>query len=322
MSFEEQLVEEINELRTNPKGYAEKVKKYIRYFTLDNYLKIPGTNTRIRTEEGVEAYKEAADYLLNFNKKINPLEPSKGLGRIALDFLNKAKEVDPEEISSIDIKSIIKTYGSFVGSLNRAMDFGGDDPEQVIINLVVCDGDPNRGNRESLLSNEYNKVGVANAKHKTYGNCSLIISCEKFNNNYDSDDYGFIGVNKKEEVVPKPKKNLESSYKKAPEPYKRAAEPKKPLETSYKKQQDTYPVPHNRPPEPKKPAESYRKKPQVVEQVNDEEDDEIPPEGVVSEKRTEKIIMERGKKKRVIKIVRIMEDGSKEIETIKENVDD
>ena len=32
MSFEEDLVNEINEFRTNPKEYAKKINKYVSYF--------------------------------------------------------------------------------------------------------------------------------------------------------------------------------------------------------------------------------------------------------------------------------------------------
>ena len=62
MSFQEQLVKEINELRTNPKEYAKKLEKYAGYFK-GKALHIPGTNVGVRTEEGAEAYKEAADFL-------------------------------------------------------------------------------------------------------------------------------------------------------------------------------------------------------------------------------------------------------------------
>ena len=316
MSFEEQLVDEINELRTTPQDYEQKVRKYIRYFA-NKTLKIPGSKAGIRTEEGAAAYEEAADYLSSFKVELKPLEPSKGLGRICVDFLEKAKRVDPEDIRSINLEGIIDNYGSFNGSLNRAMDFGGEDPEQVVMNLLVCDGDPNRGNRESLLSTDFNKIGVAFSTHPTYGFCTLIISCTRFKNTYDSDDYGFI--ESQQEARPKKetkKKVLEPQKrapepKKQPEPYKRAPEPQK-----------RAPEPYKRAPEPKKQPEPYKKKPPVVEQADDEEEEDVPPEGVVSETRTEKIIMERGKKKRVIKIVRTMEDGSKETETIKENVDD
>ena len=288
MSFEEQLVNKINEFRSNPQGYAKKINEYVSYFK-GKVLRIPGSNSGIRTEEGAAAYIEAAEFLAN-QEGIFPLEPSKGLGRICADFMKEAKTADPEEIGNIDLEGIIKRYGRFTNNLNRAMDFGGEDPEQVLINLIVCDGDPNRGNRESLLSKDLHKIGIANAKHDTYRYCTLIISCTDFINTYDDDDNGFIDLenddsnelendktnNKKKEKMIKPKKVV---LKKAP------------------KEEETPP-------------------PEA------EEDDEVPAEGVVSETRTEKIVMEKGKKKRVIKIVRTMEDGSKETETIKEPVED
>ena len=46
------------------------------------------------------------------------------------------------------------------------MDFGGEAAEMAIINLVVSDGDPSRGQRESLLSNEIKKVCVANEEKR------------------------------------------------------------------------------------------------------------------------------------------------------------
>ena len=69
-----------------------------------------------------------------------------------------------------------------------------------------------------------------------------------------------------------------------------------------------------------KPLSQEKPKQQAPPEEEDEED--VPPEGVVSETRSEKIIMEKGKKKRVIKIVRTMADGSKETETVKEAVED
>lgn len=283
MSFEEQLVNKINEFRTNPRGYAKKINEYVSYFK-GKTLRIPGTNAGIRTEEGAAAYIEAVDFLSK-QDGVEPLEPSKGLGRICADFMAEAQKVDPNDIGNIDLEEIIAKYGSFSGSLNRAMDFGGEDPEQVLINLIVCDGDPNRGNRESLLSTDLKRVGVANAKHSTYRFCTLIISCTKFTNTFDSDDSGFIGDSSS---VPS------ESNKKTDESQGKTIKPRKVV---------------------------LQEKPKEVPPPEEEEED-VPPEGVVSETRSEKIVMEKGKKKRVIKIVRTMADGSKETETIKEAVED
>ena len=286
MSFEEQLVNKINEFRSNPQGYAKKINEYVSYFK-GKVLRIPGSNSGIRTEEGAAAYIEAVEFLAN-QEGIFPLEPSKGLGRICLDFMKEAQTADPEEIGNINLEEIIKRYGHFKQNLNRAMDFGGEDPEQVLINLIVCDGDPNRGNRESLLSKDLHKIGVANAKHHTYRYCTLIISCTDFVNTYDSDDNGFIEDGDDNNEIQDEKKNNKNEEK--------IIKPKKVILKQKPKEEEN-------PPEI-------------------DEDEDAPPEGVVSETRTEKIVMEKGKKKRIIKIVRTMEDGSKETETIKEPVDD
>jgi len=266
-----------------PKVMQKKINEYVSYFK-GKTLRIPGSNAGIRTEEGAAAYIEAVDFLSQ-QEGVDPLEPSKGLGRICADFMAEAQKVDPDQIGNIDLEEIIAKYGSFSGSLNRAMDFGGEDPEQVLINLIVCDGDPNRGNRESLLSTDLKKIGVASAKHATYRFCTLIISCTKFKNTFDSDDDGFIG-----ESTP-----------------------------SYSKPVKEKPVEEEKTIKPRKVV--LKQKPKE-EAPPEEEEEDAPPEGVVSETRTEKIVMEKGKKKRIIKIVRTMEDGSKETETIKEAVED
>lgn len=268
MSFEEDLVNEINEFRTNPKEYAKKINKYVSYFK-GKILKIPGSNAGIRTEEGAAAYTEAVDFLSK-QEGVEPLEPSKGLGRIADDFLKEVQKVDPSELGDIDIDEIIERYGAFSGNLSRAMDFGGETPELVLINLVVSDGDPSRGQRESLLSTDLKKVGVATGKHDSYRYCTVIVSCTKFTNKVDSNDSGFIGGGTSY-TVPQPKK----PEHKTNEGQGKTMKPRKIKQ---------------KPPEP-----------EPEPQKDDIEDDDIPPEGVKSETRSEKIVVEKGKKKELLK---------------------
>ena len=54
---------------------------------------------------------------------------------------------------------------------------------------------------------------------------------------------------------------------------------------------------------------------------NDEGDEELPP-GVSSINKTEKVVIENGVKKRITKIIKVMEDGAKQIETTKEVIDE
>ena len=221
-TFYYELLKELNSLRKNPSLYADKILSYKKYFKGNN-LKLPGVEGITQTEEGPAAYDEAAKYL----KSIKPLEeviPSKGLGRIANDYLDKIKHLDPDRIDEIDIDIIIKKYGSFTGSLNTAMDFGNNNAEFVIISLIVSDGDDTRNNRDLLLNPELKKVGFSKAKHITYDYLTIITLCSDFKNTFDKDDnedYGGLLKSKQENnynfstsptyITPTSKENVKSS---------------------------------------------------------------------------------------------------------------
>ena len=287
MGFNEDLITEINLLRTNPKKYAKTLSKYINYFK-GKLLCLPDSNAGIQTEEGAEAFKEAVDFL-NKQEKIPSLKPSKGLCRIAEDFISIYQKSDTGEVGNKDMEEMINKYGSFSGSFSRAMDFGGETPEMAIINLVVSDGDPSRSQRESLLSNEINKIGVANGKHPTYRHCSAIITCSEFENTYDSNDNGLL---ERRKTIEEEDINLKK--------LKEEKEGKKEIEERLEKE--------------KLKSKNQKKN-------NEAGEEELPP-GVVSIDKTEKIIIEDGDKKKVTRVVKIMEDGSKQIETLKEIIEE
>ena len=292
--FNEDLIMEINLLRTNPKKYAKTISKYMNYFR-GKLLCLPDSNAGIQTEEGVEAFKEAVDFL-NKQPKIEPLKPSKGLCRIAEEFVALYQKPDSAEIANKDMEEIINKYGAFDGSFSRAMDFGGETPEMAIINLVVSDGDASRGQRDSLLSTEINRIGVANGKHDTYRHCSAIITCTEFENTYDKDDNGILTENKSENISKKESIKEDNRRKEIKD------------NNNIKKRIEK---------EKKDGKERKESKEEKVNRKKSDDKEQLPP-GVASINKTEKIIMEDGDKKRVIKIIKIMEDGSKQIETVKE----
>ena len=69
------------------------------------------------------------------------------------------------------------------------------------------------------------------------------------------------------------------------------------------------------------PEEKRYNKPQRNEPEADDGDEELPP-GVASINKTEKIVMENGRKKKITKIIKVMEDGSKQVETTKEVIEE
>ena len=300
--FNEELLAEISALRTNPRKYARTISKYINYFK-GKLLCLPGSNAGIQTEEGPEAYKEAVDFLFK-QSRIEALKPSKGLCRIAQDFISAVQKPDSNDLENIDMEEIINKYGSFGGSFSRAMDFGGETPEQALVNLIVSDGDTSRSQRESLLSTEIKRIGVANGEHDTYRHCTAIVTCTEFENSVDDDDNGLLeeeNPNKYE----KNKNDEEEEPKRKEEKFR--GEPQK---------KGGYQIKRN-----EEPEEKRYNKPQRNEPEADDGEEELPP-GVASINKTEKIVMENGRKKKITKIIKVMEDGSKQVETTKEVIEE
>ena len=60
-------------------------------------------------------------------------------------------------------------------------------PEQVVINILVIDGDKKRSQRNALLNKNFKIVGLLSGKHDAYGQVTALIFCINFHNSYDSD---------------------------------------------------------------------------------------------------------------------------------------
>ena len=275
--FEQQVANELNILRTIPQKYSNSIREYKKYFK-GTELILPGTNIAIQTQEGANAYEEAGQYLENANG-IHPLKLNESLCRIAKEYLAEVQKTDINEVSNIDLESIIANYGQFKGSFSRIIDFGGTTPALVIANLLVGDGDEKRSQRQSLLNDKFFLMGVASGKHSQFGQCTVILLCSEFNSNNPENVY----------------REDEKKVNLIGQPTKLRSKPP----TQYTQQ-------YNNPPQGN-----------VVPQQNYGGDPDCP-EGVKKVIKTENIIVEGGKKKKIIKTVKYMEDGSMQTEIEKE----
>jgi hypothetical protein len=278
--FSYEVVNELNRLRTSPMSYSDDIKKIKSYFK-GKVLQIPNSNVGIMTKEGISAYNEAEDFLQKQNF-VSKLTPNRALNLIARDYLNEIANQTLENIDNIDIEAIINKYGKFTGTFSRAIDFGGSEPNLVVINLLVSDGDSSRNQRASLFDSNLKLVGVASGNHHNFKRFTVILSCSEFyannpENNVVDDLYdnssNLKSINK----------NVNFSQQQIP------------------MSQQSVNVNNNN-------------------NVVDDDDFDLPP-GVKSVDKSEKIIIENGRKKKVIKIVKHMEDGSTETEINKESID-
>ena len=257
MSFLRQLVDELNKVRENPKSYIEKLEKYKGYFDKNN-LVVPGLGYAIQTQEGAAAYDECIKFLRTADKGPH-LIPSKGLTAITDELLKGF--LKDNKMAAVDIKSLISKYGSYTGSFNRILQCGGETPEQVVIHLLVCDGDKNRRQRDVILKTSLKRMGVSSAEHELYVRATLIAFTETFENKNHSDDVENFGGPKFEapkliETKPPVKKEekWQELHKKNEPPPKKNEPPPKKYEPPQKKEEKSQESPKKYEPPPKKYA--------------------------------------------------------------------
>jgi hypothetical protein len=276
MSFLAELVHEINKVRANPSSYVGIIEECKGYFN-GKILKRPNSNVGIKTQEGADAYEECAKFLRTAESADETL-PSKGLTKIANELLEVVQK-DASQINTVDMSAIIDKYGSFTGAFNRVMECGGATPEQVIINLLVSDGDKSRSQRDALLNKSLKRIGVASGKHDIYKNATIIILCTQFQNTVDSDDSeSYVGLT----GAPKPEKRIQVQQP-APQPAP------KPFDTGL---------------------------PMLSQKIVDPQKNEPsnPEDNIVSVDKAERVVVEGGKRKKKITLTKHYKDGHTEKE--------
>lgn len=282
MSFLAELVHEINKVRANPSSYVGIIEECKGYFN-GKILKRPNSNVGIKTQEGADAYEECAKFLRTAESADETL-PSKGLTKIANELLEVVQK-DASQINTVDMSAIIDKYGSFTGAFNRVMECGGATPEQVIINLLVSDGDKSRSQRDALLNKSLKRIGVASGKHDIYKNATIIILCTQFQNTVDSDDSeSYVGLT----GAPKPEKRIQVQQP-APQPAP------KPFDTGL---------------------------PMLSQKIVDPQKNEPsnPEDNIVSVDKAERVVVEGGKRKKKITLTKHYKDGHTEKEVKFENL--
>lgn len=170
-----QVITELNKIRTNPKSYITSLNEYISWFD-GNILNKPGSEYEIETKEGAEAYKDAIEFL----KK---QKPQKAL--VFDEEVTKASQSHADDIGQTNGMSHIGSDGKdnyqrlseyidWETFLAECIDFGGTTGKEVIIALLVDDGVPEKDHRLSIFSKEAQNFGVGVAYHNECEICTVI----------------------------------------------------------------------------------------------------------------------------------------------------
>ncbi len=173
-SLEDQVLDRINHVRQDPEGYAQRLRQLRAHFR-GNTLYLPGRERALITREGVDALDEAIAFL-EAQTPLPPLSRGALLDLAARDHavvqgaLGTRGHFSPDGASPGD-RVQRRGGGRLVG---EDISYGYADAEDVVRQLVVDDGVPDRGHRDLLFNRELRYAGVGCGSHTAYGHMCVI----------------------------------------------------------------------------------------------------------------------------------------------------
>ncbi len=172
--LEEEVLNEINLARTNPKQYLSFLEGQRRLFK-GNLFERPG-EIPVITQEGVAALDEAIHYLRSA-EPVPPVSPSIGLSRAAKDHAKdqgRTGALGHKGTDGSDPWDRMSRYGTWQRKVAENISYGSDNARDIVMQQVIDDGVHDRGHRTNLFNLEFHFVGIGCESHVRYRNVCVI----------------------------------------------------------------------------------------------------------------------------------------------------
>ncbi len=178
----------INQLRTDPKGFAQHLKKRLDSYEALNFTDCAGT--KYKSVEGKEACQEAL-------VSVESIQPLPAL--IVADGLNKCAQAHCDDLAATgetnhtgsdgsNMGKRIDRYGSWSGKVGECIAVLSTTAMDFVLQWLIDDGVKSRGDRKTILSKDFTKFGVGfNGAHKTYKTCSVVVFAGVFGEEGETD---------------------------------------------------------------------------------------------------------------------------------------
>ncbi len=172
--LEYQVFEEHNLLRSNPREYARFLEERLAYFKGNLYL-LPGS-VPLQTYEGRRAMEEAIAFLKK-QEALPTFTLKKGMSQGARDHVNdhgpagKIGHTGSDRSSPFDR---INRYGKWISTAGENICYGFSDAREVLVQLLMDDGVPDRGHRDNIFNSAFRAIGVACGPHVIYDHICVI----------------------------------------------------------------------------------------------------------------------------------------------------
>lgn len=170
-----QVLAEINLGRSEPSTYAGFLREFRGRFRGEFYV-LPGSTIRMQTSEGVKAVDEAIKFLSRL-KPLPPLAWSDGLAAAAAELAEeqgRSGATGHVGRQSHGMRERIERHGKWERQIAENIGYGPKDPRNMVMQLIVDDGVPNRGHRKNTFSTAFNVAGVACGPHPGFGSMCVV----------------------------------------------------------------------------------------------------------------------------------------------------
>lgn len=161
------LVQEISDVRVRPRAYARLLRERRGWFE-GTLWKRPG-RVPLRTEEGLAALDEVIQFLETV-RPVGPLRFNEGLAtaaRLHAEDLGARGALSHTGGDGSRLSDRLNRLGTWQGLIAEAIGTLEEDPRELVIQLLVDDGVPDRGHRRNLFNPELHQAGAASARHTT-----------------------------------------------------------------------------------------------------------------------------------------------------------
>jgi hypothetical protein len=160
----QKIIEEINTARNFPASYSKRLQHLLQNSQEDNF--IIGDSV-IRTKEGIKGLSEAISFLKSFKVSLEQLLIKNGLQELATDQQNSLIVHDGIDMNlnnklNSDLQTKANKYGKLYGEFNEIIKIGDtSDPFQIVLNIILSDGDFTRKERRMIFSKNIRYIGVS-----------------------------------------------------------------------------------------------------------------------------------------------------------------